>query len=141
MLAAAGLKRLGMEQIITQYFEADEMIPAPAQGILALELQSANERLLSMLNTLADEETEKKAIAEREFLKEMGGGCHVPVGAYCERSTEGALRLHAIYGNESGSWLKRVSVTGQEPGQLAKKAARQIEMERKAFENGFNGKA
>ncbi len=141
VLAAAGLKRLGMEQMITQYFEADEMIPAPAQGILALELQSTNERLLSMLNALADEETEKKAIAEREFLKEMGGGCHVPVGAYCERSTEGALRLHAIYGNESGSWLKRVSVTGQEPGLLAKKAARQIEMERKAFENGFNGKA
>lgn len=65
----------------------------------------------------------------------------MPVGAYCERSTEGALRLHAIYGNESGSWLKRVSVTGQEPGLLAKKAARQIEMERKAFENGFNGKS
>lgn len=141
VLAAAGLKRLGMERLITQYLSIDEMIPAPAQGILALELQSGNERLLSMLNALADEETEQEAIAEREFLKEMGGGCHVPAGAHCERDKEGNLRLHAIYGNEDGTWMKRVLVTGQEPELLAKKAAEQIKGNGKAFENGTSERA
>ncbi len=131
VLAAAGLKRLGMEQLITQYLEIDEMVPAPAQGILALEIQSSNERLLSMLNALADEETEREAIAEREFLKEMGGGCHAPAGAFCEKDKGGELRLRAIYGDESGSWLKRVSVTGKEPKALARQAAEQISKERK----------
>lgn len=131
VLAAAGLKRLGMERMITQYLEPDEMIPAPAQGILALELKSSNEKLLAMLNGLADEETEKEAIAERGFLREMGGGCHVPIGAYCERDREGNLNLHGIYGDASGSWLKKVLVTGQEPELLAKKAAEQIRKERK----------
>ena len=129
--AAAGLKRLGMEQLITQYLEIDEMVPAPAQGILALEIQSSNERLLSMLNALADEETEREAFAEREFLKEMGGGCHAPAGAFCEKDKGGELRLRAIYGDESGSWLKRVSVTGKEPKALARQAAEQISKERK----------
>ena len=55
VLAAAGMHRLGMQNRITQYLEADEMVPAPAQGILALEILEKEERLLSMLNARSEE--------------------------------------------------------------------------------------
>lgn len=55
LLAAAGLRRLGMEDRITQYLEPEEMISAPAQGILALEICEGEQKLLKMLNRLSDE--------------------------------------------------------------------------------------
>lgn len=129
VLAAAGLKRLGMEEVITRYLEVEEMIPAPAQGILAIELRADSKRLLDMLNALADEETEKMAMAEREFLKATGGGCHCPVGAYCERTKDGNLRLRAMSGDESGRWMGYALVEGEDPVLLAKKAADRIRKE------------
>lgn len=129
VLAAAGLKRLGMEHVITQYLETDEMIPAPAQGILAIELRADNERLLSMINALADDETEKKAAAERGFLKAIDGDCHLPIGAYCEKAEEGKLRLHAMFGNEDGSQMAYADVIGDDPAILAKEAADAIKKE------------
>lgn len=133
VLAAAGLKRLGMEAVITRYLEVEEMIPAPAQGILAIELKADNKQLLDMLNALADEETEKMAMAEREFLKEAGGGCHCPVGAYCERTKAGNLRLRAMSGDESGGWMGYALVEGEDPVLLAKKAADRIRKEWKGI--------
>ena len=89
VLAAAGLKRLGMEDKITQYLEIDQMIPAPAQGILALEISEKDETLLEMLNALSDADTALAAETERGFLAEIGGGCQVPVGAVFQKDTEG----------------------------------------------------
>ena len=73
ILAAAGLRRLGMEERITLYLEPEEMIPAPAQGILALEIREGETELLKLLDALSDEETEQAAAAERGFLREIGG--------------------------------------------------------------------
>lgn len=123
VLAAAGLKRLGMENVITQFLEADEMIPAPAQGILAIELRADNESLLSMINALSDDKTDEIAVAERGFLKAIGGNCHLPVGAYCKRTKEGRLRLRAMFGNEDGSKMAYADVTGDDPAALAEEAA------------------
>lgn len=139
VLAAAGLKRLQMESVITQYLECSEMIPAPAQGILALELRADNVRLKEMLDALSDEETEKAAQAERGFLKQMGADCHVPVGAVCKRKPDGALVLSAVFGDadvvETGrtdvgseeksgcNRIARVSVVGNDPLHLAEEAA------------------
>lgn len=133
VLAAAGLKRLGMEDMITQYLNVDEMIPAPAQGILAIELRADDERLLSMLNALSDDETEETAAAERGFLKAIDGDCHLPIGAYCEKTEEGALRLRAMFGNEEGSRIAYADLIGNDPVILAREAADVVkkEMERK----------
>ena len=73
VLAAAGLDRLGMQDRITQYLEAEEMISAPAQGVLALEIRKGEERLFGMLQALRDEETVWEVKAERGFLQEIGG--------------------------------------------------------------------
>ena len=112
ILAAAGLKRLGLEAEITQFLKTTEMIPAPAQGCLAIELRAQDTELLKKLNALCDPETDTIVGIEREFLKMIGGDCHLPIGAFAERVTESSkdgsgdlYRLTALYGNADGSRL------------------------------------
>lgn len=126
VLAAAGLIRLGLESRITQYLETDQMIPAPAQGILALEISEKNEKLLTMLNACSDADAKLAAEAERGFLREIGGSCHVPVGAVFEKAANDAFSLRAMFGDETGERQAYVSVTGSSPKELAKKAAAAI---------------
>lgn len=132
VLAAAGLHRLGLEHLITQYFTTEEMISAPAQGILALEISKKRGELKEMLDALSEEETEVEAAAERGFLAEIGGDCHVPVGASCVRNDDGTLTLAAMFGDESGEKTAYTTVAGINPQALAKEAALEIrkQMER-----------
>ena len=88
----------------------DEIIPAPAQGTLALELRADNRELLAKLNALADEDTDRCVQMERAFLKQIGGDCHTPVAAYCDIN-DGELELRAMYGSEAGSRLASARVT------------------------------
>lgn len=114
ILAAAGLKRLGMEDRITQFFSIDEMIPAPAQGTLAIELRADDKILLEELNALYDETSETEVMIEREFLKAAGGSCRLPVGAYAKKDTEG-WSLRAFFGNEDGSRTGDVTIRSDGP--------------------------
>lgn len=126
VLAAAGLHRLSMQDKITQYLEPEEMIPAPAQGILALEIREGEEKLKAMLDALSHEETAAAALGERSFLQEMGASCHLPVGAVLRKEGEEMFCLRAMFGNESGSRQAYASVSGREPEELAREAAREI---------------
>ena len=120
VLAAAGLHRLSMQDKITQYLEPEEMIPAPAQGILALEIREGEEKLKAMLDALSHEETAAAALGERSFLQEMGASCHLPVGAVLRKEGEEMFCLRAMFGNESGSRQAYASVSGREPEELAR---------------------
>ena len=75
------------------------------------------------MDALSDEETDLAAEAERGFLREIGGDCHVPVGAVCRRQPGGLLRLDVMFGDETGSRMAFASVLGRNPVQLAKEAA------------------
>lgn len=97
VLAAAGLKRLGLENEISQYLSEKEMIPAPGQGTLAIELAEDSTELLEKINKLADEETDNITKLERAFLKKIGATCHDPIGAYAEVSA-GKYTLNAVFG-------------------------------------------
>lgn len=125
VLAAAGLHRLGMSNIITQYLEPAEMISAPAQGILALEIRKDNEELLKMLNALSDEQSQKAATAERSFLQLINGSCHVPVGAVCNCHGD-SLNLYTIFGTEDGSQVAFAEASGTDPIAIAREAAKEI---------------
>ena len=116
VLAAAGINRLGREQEITCYLEPNQMIPAPAQGTLALEVKADNIQLIRKLNRLSDQETDICVKAERQFLKQIGGSCHIPVGAYCKIQDE-KLVLRAMFGTEDG---KRLAYTKVESAILNK---------------------
>lgn len=125
VLAAAGLKRLGMEHVITEYLDETQVVPAPAQGILALEVRQDEVELLAMLNVLADDATDKMGTAERIFLEEMGADCHVPVGANCKAEGD-VLEFRAVFGREKNTELYTVQIRGEEPKVLAKEAAKKI---------------
>ena len=111
VIAAAGITRIGRAEEISQYMSVDEIIPAPAQGTLALELRADNTELLAKLNALADEDTDRCVQIERTFLKQIGGDCHTPVAAYCDINDRGELELRAMYGTEDGSRLASTRVT------------------------------
>lgn len=99
ILAAAGLKRLGLEKEISQYLSTQEMIPAPGQGTLGIELCRDNTDLLEKINNLADDETDNITRLERSFMKKIGASCHDPIGAYAEFSS-GKYTLKAIFGSQ-----------------------------------------
>ncbi len=125
VLAAAGLSRLGLSPENMLFLDTDVMLPAPAQGTLALELRADDETLLTMLNRLSDEDTDAGTQAERAFLRLIDGGCHLPTGAFCER-TDNGWKLSALFGGEDGP-VERVCVYGPEANEeLASKAVSEL---------------
>ncbi|MBR6950614.1 MAG: hydroxymethylbilane synthase [Oscillospiraceae bacterium] len=98
VLAAAGLKRLGLEHRISRYFTADEIIPAAGQGILAV--QGRRDSDASLISGFGDESARCAALCERAFVRELNGGCSSPVCAYAEIS-RGRVFLRGLYYSES----------------------------------------
>ncbi len=81
VLARAGLERLGLQSHITEVFALAEMLPAPAQGALAVQCREGDRELLALLASLDHAPTRRAVEAERAVLHTLGGGCSVPVGA------------------------------------------------------------
>lgn len=98
ILAAAGLKRLGLEHRISRYFEPDEMIPAAGQGILAVQGRAGED--YSWLKGYNDRGGEACAKAERAFVYGLGGSCSDPIAAHATVEGE-TLHLRAFYQNEA----------------------------------------
>ena len=84
ILAAAGIKRLLKEEVITQYFEIEQMVPAVGQGALAIEAREGDSDIEKLLAPLNDRTTVAEITAERTVLENLGGGCQLPIGAYAE---------------------------------------------------------
>lgn len=109
ILAAAGLKRLGLEERISRYFSTEEMIPAAGQGILAVQGRQGED--YSYLNGFYDEESTCCALAERSFVRTLNGGCSSPIAAYAVIEA-GKLKLTGLYAAEGST----VCITGQLAG-------------------------
>jgi hydroxymethylbilane synthase len=104
ILAAAGLKRLGLAQRITALLTPDESLPAPGQGALGVECLGRRADLIEALAALNHAATARCVAAERAFSRALSGSCNVPLGAYAE--TEGAnLHLRGFVGAPDGSRL------------------------------------
>lgn len=87
ILAAAGLKRMDMESIITNYFEPKDFVPAVGQGALGIEILKDNEEG-QILKRLDNMDVRHCVEAERSFMRTLNGGCHSPIGAYAELQGE-----------------------------------------------------
>ena len=94
VLAAAGLKRLGLERRISKIFEVDEILPAPGQAILAC--QGRADENYFYLDHVNDKNSKFCALAERAFSRALNAGCNTPVGAFAEIS-DGILTLRGLY--------------------------------------------
>ena len=111
VLAGAGLRRLRLEGRITQWLDAPAWLPAPAQGIIAVQIRRDDARIREILTQLHHVASWEAAVAERAFLHELDGGCQVPVGALAT-SRDGALWLDGaildVDGGEAvrgGGWV------------------------------------
>jgi hydroxymethylbilane synthase len=98
VLAAAGLKRLGLQARIRQCFDDSTMLPAAGQGALGIEIRSGRPELAAALAPLAHQPTWLATAAERAVSRTMGGSCSMPLAAHA-RSIDGGLHLAAAWGD------------------------------------------
>lgn len=127
ILASAGLKRLGLEKYITQLLPAAICLPAVGQGALAIETRMDDPEVLSLLAFLNDRETIAAVTAERAYLREVEGGCQVPVGVYGTLSGD-RLLLEATILRIDGTSEVRAQIAGNcsEAEELGVKLAQQM---------------
>ena len=102
VLAAAGVKRLDFESRITAYLPLERVLPAVAQGAMALQVREDDEYVLSWVRQLDDADTRQATAAERALLGRLEGGCQVPVGALAT-VTNGVLTLRAVVSSLDGT--------------------------------------
>jgi len=120
VLAAAGLRRLGLQEEISYSFSLEEMVPAVGQGALGMEIRTDDEATRQIVASLDHSETRTCALAERRFLQAMGGGCQVPLGAHA-RIANGNATFTAFVGSPTTGEALRKESSGrpQELEQLA----------------------
>lgn len=106
ILAAAGLKRLGLGMRIRALLDPDDSLPAPGQGALAIECRTERVDLRSALAALADRGTTLATSAERAFSRALGGSCQTPLAAYAEWE-EGRLWLRGLLASRDGREVMR----------------------------------
>ena len=139
VLATAGLKRLGREDAITETLETEVMLPAAAQGIVAIEARVRDSDIIDIVRSVEHEQTRVEALAERQLLDLLGGGCRAPIGALarmdngrialnaCVVSPDGTSALKAQAEGESSDWRDVTWKVAQElMGSGAKEILRQI---------------
>ncbi|WP_089955025.1 hydroxymethylbilane synthase [Limnohabitans sp. 2KL-3] len=102
VLAAAGLKRLGLSERIRDIFETSEMLPAAGQGALGIEICSNRPDLRALLAPLADSVSWQRVAAERAVSRAMGGSCSMPLAAHATIEG-GVLKLQAAWGDPEGA--------------------------------------
>lgn len=129
VLAAAGLKRLGLQDFITEALPLDVMVPAAGQGALAVEVRASDTRLRRLVRRIDDQLTHRAVLAERMVLATLGGGCMVPLGAHAVPLDDGqTLRLLAVVATPDGRLLIRAERTGpaSKPVALGRAVAREL---------------
>lgn len=113
VLAMAGLRRLGLEIHVTQVFEVDELIPAPGQGCIGVEIRESDRELGELLSRITHHPTAASVRAERAFLGRIGGNCRSPYGAYGFWN-EGLIELTGLYGSSAGLVIKKLTAPEDE---------------------------
>jgi len=112
ILAAAGLKRLGYQSRIHQVIPNEISLHAVGQGALGIECKEDNKEVLKLINILNDEITSKRCLAERSFLRELEGGCQVPIGVNSEVK-DNEINLIGMVASIDGKQLIKDRVSGR----------------------------
>ncbi len=112
VLAAAGLKRLGLAARIRSYLSIEESLPAAGQAALGIECLAARGDVLSLVEPLQDAGASGCVRAERQVNRALGGSCTIPLGAFAEQ-TGGRLRLRALVASPDGRRIARAEGEGE----------------------------
>lgn len=111
ILAKAGLKRMNMENIISEDLDVNEFVPSPGQGILCIECLARNAIVIKKINKVVHENTEICGLAERIFSQNMNGDCLSPIGAYAEIE-HGVLTLIGYVASIDGTKFIKNKISG-----------------------------
>jgi hydroxymethylbilane synthase len=111
ILASAGLLRLGLEDRISARIPIDQMLPAVGQGAIAIEIRSDNEFAVETTSRLDHHETRLACLAERAFLRGLGGGCQLPIAAHAVLDND-SLILDGLVAKPDGSEIWRDQISG-----------------------------
>ncbi len=115
VLAAAGLKRLGLESRIRLAFEPAAMLPAAGQGALGIEVRSDRQDLIAALAPLAHTATWLTVAAERAVSRAMGGSCSMPLAAHGTLGADGTLQMNAAWGDPEDAHAPLVRAQASAP--------------------------
>lgn len=111
ILAGAGVKRLNLEHLISEYIDPDIILPAVGQGALCIEVRKNDPPVHELIAPLDHEETNRIVKSERAFLKRLEGGCQVPMAAFA-RIESGTLTLAGMVAETDGSVMHHQTISG-----------------------------
>ncbi|NPA33283.1 MAG: hydroxymethylbilane synthase [Aquificae bacterium] len=125
VLAYAGVKRMGYEEHVTEVLK--DFIPAVGQGSLAIEIRKDDQKVKKLVEPLNDEESYTCAICERAFLRELEGGCQVPIGAFATLKGD-QITLRAFVSDLNAERFIEGQLTGkrEEAEEVGRKLAREL---------------
>jgi hydroxymethylbilane synthase len=127
IIAAAGLLRLAQENLITELIPFDIILPAPCQGALAIEIREGDLKVRSLVRTIDHAATRASIMAERAFLRGLGGGCSLPVGALASvRAEELTLKAQVVSPDGGKKVQRTVSGRADDADTLGKKLAQDL---------------
>ena len=119
LLARAGVERLEIDlsEFHVEILPAQQFVPAPAQGALALQCREGDEEIISILNHLNHEQTIECIFIEREILRHMNGGCQLPLGAFAVKEGN-AFVCHLAFAKTVNDQVSYFSMRNEEPQQI-----------------------
>jgi hydroxymethylbilane synthase len=111
ILAAAALERIGEQELITEYLDPESFIPCVGQGAIGIEVSSTRTDVLALVKSICDYPTVQAVLSERAFMRQLEGGCSIPIGAWGQVKN-GNLTLTGFISDLYGTEWKRHSVSG-----------------------------
>lgn len=126
LLAAAGLRRLGLEQRVTEYLAIDESLPAAGQGALGIECLGSATDVRELVAVLDDPDVSRCVRAERAVSAGLGADCSAPLGAHATLAPAGRLVLRAVLGMPDGTGMLRASAAGDDPEEVAARVVAEL---------------
>jgi hydroxymethylbilane synthase len=128
VLAAAGLRRLAFDARISMTLPSDACVPAPGQGIVAIEIRADDDEVRAVVAAINDPPASAALDAERALVAALGGGCQTPIGALASPTTSGDLEMVAAVVSLDGSRAVRARAHGhpREAAAIGERAAAQL---------------
>ena len=112
IMAAAGIERLGLQEHITEYLNETQMLTAPGQGAIAIEIREEDNDILEVLSVLNHKESAICVTAERSFLNRLEGGCQIPFAAHATLDGD-TLSVEGLVSTLDGRKMQRETITGK----------------------------
>jgi hydroxymethylbilane synthase len=112
IMAAAGIERLGLQEYITEYLNEAQMLTAPGQGAIAIEVRKGDDDIFNVISNLNHYDSAICVTAERSFLNRLEGGCQIPFAAHATLDGN-TLILEGLVANLDGSKIQREVIKGE----------------------------